>query len=211
MSTQRQPAARARTERQRARRRRILDSTTRLAAAGGFDAVQMREVAESAQVALGTLYRYFPSKIHLLVAVLHDQLELLHATLRERPLPERDPAARVAHTLRRAFRAHQREPRLTAAMMRALLFADGSAREEVTAVSRLTSALLLDAAGLEPPWSEEELSAVRVIQHTWQSTLVFWLAGTVSLENAHADVETACRLLAGGRRPPARPQEEPIE
>ena len=34
---------------------------------GGYDAVQMRTVAERADVALGTLYRYFPSKIHLLV------------------------------------------------------------------------------------------------------------------------------------------------
>ncbi len=47
------------TERQEARRRRILDASTRLASRGGFDAVQMREVAEEAGVALGTLYRYF--------------------------------------------------------------------------------------------------------------------------------------------------------
>ena len=55
---------------QRDRRRRILDATIALASKGGFDAVQMRAVAESADVALGTLYRYFPSKIHLLVSAL---------------------------------------------------------------------------------------------------------------------------------------------
>ncbi len=73
------------TERQEARRRRILQACARLASRGGFDAVQMREVAESSQVALGTLYRYFPSKIHLLVATMQDQLEHLHATLRKKP------------------------------------------------------------------------------------------------------------------------------
>ena len=46
---------------QRERRRRILDATIALANEGGFDAVQMREVADNADVALGTLYRYFPS------------------------------------------------------------------------------------------------------------------------------------------------------
>ena len=55
---------------QRERRTRILDATIALASKGGFDAVQMRAVAERADVALGTLYRYFPSKIHLLVSAL---------------------------------------------------------------------------------------------------------------------------------------------
>ena len=60
---------------QRERRRRILDATVALASKGGFDAVQMRAVAERADVALGTLYRYFPSKIHLLVSALARQFE----------------------------------------------------------------------------------------------------------------------------------------
>lgn len=45
----------------------------------------MREVAEEAGVALGTLYRYFPSKIHLLVATMQDQLQHMHTTLHKRP------------------------------------------------------------------------------------------------------------------------------
>lgn len=60
---------------QRDRRRRILDATIELASLGGFDAVQMRSVAERADVALGTLYRYFPSKIHLLVSALAREFE----------------------------------------------------------------------------------------------------------------------------------------
>ncbi|WP_241197035.1 TetR family transcriptional regulator, partial [Streptomyces sp. ADI91-18] len=64
------PASPPLTERQEARRRRILHASAQLASRGGFDAVQMREVAEAAGVALGTLYRYFPSKVHLLVATM---------------------------------------------------------------------------------------------------------------------------------------------
>ena len=44
---------------QAARRRRVLDAALRLAERGGFDAVQMRDVATEANVALGTVYRYF--------------------------------------------------------------------------------------------------------------------------------------------------------
>src|SRR6476646_11769660 len=87
------------TERQEARRRRILHASSQLASRVCFDAVQMREVAESSQVALGTLYRYFPSKVHLLVATMQDQLEHMHETLRTRPPSEQDPGARVAQTL----------------------------------------------------------------------------------------------------------------
>ena len=60
---------------QRERRQRILDATLALASKGGYEAVQMRAVAERAGVALGTLYRYFPSKIHLLVSGLAREFE----------------------------------------------------------------------------------------------------------------------------------------
>ena len=56
------------TANQAARRGRVLDAALELAAEGGYDAVQMRDVAARAQVALGTIYRYFSSKDHLLAA-----------------------------------------------------------------------------------------------------------------------------------------------
>src|SRR4051794_6515387 len=150
-----QPASPPLTERQEARRRRILEASARLAGRGGFDAVQMREVAESSQVALGTLYRYFPSKIHLLVATMQNQLERMHRTLREKP-PAGDTAAeRVTGTLMLAFRALQREPQLADAMVRALTFADRSVSPEVDQVSRRTTMIILDAMDLGEPTPDQ--------------------------------------------------------
>ncbi|MFI7104340.1 TetR family transcriptional regulator [Streptomyces sp. NPDC050161] len=201
------PASPPLTERQEARRRRILHTSARLASRGGFDAVQMREVAESSGVALGTLYRYFPSKVHLLVATMQDQLQHMHETLRKRPPSEEDPGARVAQTLMRAFRALQREPHLADAMVRALTFADRSVSPEVDTVSRLTTAIILDAMG--PPAAHRrpqgpggtaaptpaQLSAVRVIEHTWHSALITWLSGRASIAQVKIDIETVCRLI----------------
>ncbi|GGJ11908.1 TetR family transcriptional regulator [Streptomyces brasiliensis] len=190
----RQPASPPLTERQEARRRRILHASAQLASRGGFDAVQMREVAESSQVALGTLYRYFPSKVHLLVATMQDQLEHLHGTLGKKP-PTGDTAAeRVTESLMRAFRALQREPHLADAMVRALTFADRSVSPEVDQVSRQTTAIILDATGLENP-TPEQLSAVRVIEHTWHSALITWLSGRASIAQVKIDIETVCRLI----------------
>ncbi|QEV17862.1 TetR family transcriptional regulator [Streptomyces alboniger] len=189
------PATPALTERQEARRRRILHASAQLASRGGFDAVQMREVAEAAGVALGTLYRYFPSKVHLLVATMQDQLQHMHTTIRKRPPAGETAAERVAETLMRAFRALQREPHLADAMVRALTFADRSVSPEVDTVSRLTTAIILDAIGLEQPPSARQLSAVRVIEHTWHSALITWLSGRASIAQVKIDIETVCRLI----------------
>lgn len=195
MTAETKPASPQLTERQEARRRRILRASARLAGRGGFDAVQMREVAENSGVALGTLYRYFPSKVHLLVATMQDQLQQMRETLRKQPPADEEPTARVAQTLIRAFRALQREPHLADAMVRALTFADRSVSPEVDTVSRLTTAIILDAMGLDGPPTPEQLSAVRVIEHTWHSTLITWLSGRASIAQVKIDIETVCRLI----------------
>src|SRR6476646_6338375 len=86
---------------QRDRRKRILDATIALASEGGFDAVQMRAAAEQADVALGTLYRYFPSKIHLLVSALAREFDKPNAQRGGRGLPGDTPAERVSYALKR--------------------------------------------------------------------------------------------------------------
>ena len=195
MTTDPRPSAPPLTERQEARRRRILHAAAQLASRGGFDAVQMREVAESSGVALGTLYRYFPSKVHLLVATMQDQLQLTQDAVRKHPPLGDTSGARVTETLMRTFRSLQREPQLAEAMVRALTFADRSVSAEVDQVSRLTTALIADAMGLGRPPTREELAAVRVIEHTWHSALVTWLSGRASIAQVRIDLETACRLL----------------
>ncbi|MDX3849615.1 TetR family transcriptional regulator [Streptomyces sp. AK02-01A] len=198
MAAEAEPASTPLTERQQARRRRILTATAELAGRGGFDAVQMREVAEEAGVALGTLYRYFPSKIHLLLAITRERLERLHTALRERPPGGADPAERVAETLMCAFRALQRDPQLADAMVRALTFADRSASREVDTVSRQTTAIILDAMGRavggDGP-TPEQLSAVRVIEQTWHAALIGWLSGRASAGQVRVDIGTVCRLI----------------
>ncbi|GAA2808350.1 hypothetical protein MSZK_23400 [Mycobacterium sp. shizuoka-1] len=41
-----------------------------LAVSGGYEAVHVRAVAAQVGIGVSTLYRYFPSKIHLLVSAL---------------------------------------------------------------------------------------------------------------------------------------------
>lgn len=155
----------------------------------------MREVAEAAQVALGTLYRYFPSKVHLLVAVMAGQLGQLKEQVRRHPPTAGEPAGRVAETLTLAFHGLQRDPLLAEAMVRALSFADRSMGREVDAVAELTSEIVLAAARLPGAPTPDQHAALRVIGHTWHATLLSWLSGLSSLAEVRADLHTAARLL----------------
>ena len=60
----------ARTPSQVARRDRIIRAATELLEEREYERIQIRHVAEAASVALGTLYRYFPSKEQLYAEVL---------------------------------------------------------------------------------------------------------------------------------------------
>jgi hypothetical protein len=133
--------------------------------------------------------------VHLLVATMQAQLEHMHGTLRRKPPTGETPAQRVAEALMRAFRALQREPHLADAMVRALTFADRSVSPEVDLVSRQTTALILDAMGLTTDPTPAQLSAVRVIEHTWHSALITWLSGRASIAQVRIDIETVCRLI----------------
>lgn len=167
---------------QRERRRRILDATLVLASKGGYDAVQMRAVAEKADVAVGTLYRYFPSKVHLLVTALARELERVESRVDPSLLPGETPVERLRAVLDMITFAMQRDPLLTEAMTRAFMFADASAAGEVDRVANTIDRLLAGAMteGPDEPPTEEQLSIARVISDVWMSNLVQWLTRRAS-------------------------------
>ena len=82
-----------------ARKERLIAAATALAAEGGYDAVQMRDVAARAEVALGTLYRHYASKDQLLLAAMAQQAATLRERLVQRPPTGDTPAARVSAVL----------------------------------------------------------------------------------------------------------------
>jgi TetR/AcrR family transcriptional regulator, cholesterol catabolism regulator len=179
---------------QRERRKRILDATLALASKGGYDAVQMRTVAERADVALGTLYRYFPSKIHLLVSGLAREFERAQERLDRSPLPGDTPYERMLYVLGRVTRSMQREPLLTEAMTRAFMFADPSAAAEVNTVARLMEDMLTKAMHDGEPTADERAIA-RVIGDVWLSNLVAWVTRRASANDVASHLELAARLL----------------
>jgi AcrR family transcriptional regulator len=186
---------------QRDRRKRILDATIALASKGGFDAVQMRAVAERADVALGTLYRYFPSKIHLLVSALAREFEQAQANLDRRRIPGDTAPDRVMYVLGRTTRSLQRDPNLTEALTRAFMFADASVANEIHVVGMHVVRMLMKAMhdpdaptdDVEP--TEEEIAIAKVIGDVWLASLVQWVTGRASAADVSKSMDVAVRLL----------------
>jgi AcrR family transcriptional regulator len=70
---------RGRTAQGEATRRRLYETAIRLIAARGWQATTLRDVAGEAGVSVGLLYRYFPSK-RAVVLALYDELSAAYAT-----------------------------------------------------------------------------------------------------------------------------------
>jgi AcrR family transcriptional regulator len=181
---------------QRERRKRILDATLALASKGGYDAVQMRAVAERADVAVGTLYRYFPSKVHLLVSALSREFEQIES--KRKPLAGQSPRERMHLLLTQITRMMQRDPLLTEAMTRAFMFADASAAAEVDRVGRVMDRVFARAMNDGEP-TERQLAIARVISDVWLSNLVAWLTRRASATDVTERLELTVDLLLGER------------
>ncbi|MCV7365811.1 TetR/AcrR family transcriptional regulator [Mycolicibacterium neworleansense] len=188
------PAAEPSSELQQERREAILRAAAVLGALRPVDQVQMQEVAKSAGVALGTLYRYFPSKTHLFLAVMADRVAGMQEGIHRRATPSGTAADRVFDVLMRATRTMLRQPHLSATMLNALNAADGTVVAEVGRIDQLVRAMLLDASGVNDP-SPQQVSLVRLVQQTWHGILQSSLNGRMSAAEAQYSLKTACTLL----------------
>ena len=183
------------TERQAARRDWIVNAAMELAADGGYEAVQMREVASRAKVALGTLYRYFSSKDQLLVAVLSHWARELRDQLAARPPRGESPADCVSDVLRRAAKALDRAPQLTSALVTALSSLS-SGELELTGDVYVTVTEIIRGATREGEVISD--AVIRVLAMVWFAALFSRVRGWENAQQMGDDLETAVRLLLPG-------------
>ncbi len=182
------------TKSQAARRQRVLEAALELGAEGGYDAVQMRDVAARANVALGTIYRYFSSKDHLLAAALVEWARDLERRVNVRPPKGDSTAARVVDVLRRATRAMEKEPKLSAAVITALSSSDA----KVTECQREVGIVMDDIQGLAFPDDFDPVLQARITRalgHVWYSSLVGWVNGWVGIAEAGDELDSAAHLM----------------
>lgn len=153
----------------------MLRETAALAAEGGFDAVQMRDVAARADVAIGTLYRYFPSKEFLLASVMASEVGALAAHLKQRPARGDTAAERVSNVLDRANRALMSQPQVSIAQIRALVSGNDEVAEVVQTVTDAMRHLIVTAMEAEP--TDASIDVADTLFDVWLAALVGWISG----------------------------------
>jgi TetR/AcrR family transcriptional regulator, cholesterol catabolism regulator len=168
------------------KRSRILETAIELAEKGGFDNVRLRDVAAQAEVALGTLYKRFPSKESILIAALELEAEKLEKQLSKKPMDGAEPIERVLNFFDRMSRTLFRKPNLGRAVLRALTSGDEALTEQVASFHlRISNMIVASMRGslitsIEPEPSNDELIVAFITQQQWFAALVGWMGGLIN-------------------------------
>jgi AcrR family transcriptional regulator len=183
------------------RRQRMLAAAAGMVLAGGFDGLAMRDVATTADVALGTLYRYFPSKEYLLVSLMADEVDRLADRLAVYPAVGDDAAQRVSSVLARANRALLRFPAVSEAHVKALVSGNEELAPVVVQITQSMRGIILSAiAGSAHATGdvvvEAELIAIAdTLFDVWLAALVGWISGVTQADGVQTKLERTIKLL----------------
>ena len=159
----------------------------------------MRDVATAADVALGTVYRYFSSKERLLLEAMVEQQSDLRSYVERHPPSGRSAPDRVVAVLRRANRSLRAYPDVTAAMVRAIGSAQSENADIVRSVTEIMTAIIVSAihAPESRPATERELRVARILMQVWLSSLNGWVCGVDGPDRVDDDLAAAAELLLG--------------
>ena len=176
-----------------ARRQRIVGTAFDLLMESDYDAIQMRDIAESADVALATLYRYFPSKEQLFAAVQLEWVERLHRRVAQRPLRGGSNLDRLLDVIHRSILAFRKKPQFYRLLLVLEATKDPIARELYESMQEATTATYLEAmVGIEGQTAKGLLTATLAILG---AEMRAWALGKRSLEEAESNIEVSLGLL----------------
>jgi AcrR family transcriptional regulator len=199
-----QPVGTPLSTNQAARRQRIVDVALAMLGEREFERIQVKDVADGASVALGTLYRYFSSKEHLFGEVLVQWAGSFRANITRRPVADAEPAARLEDVLHRSVRAFERQPQLAKLVGRLEMSEDPFAIDVLNRLDAVTDEIYL--AVLEPLSPDAAVRIVRVVDAVLDSSLRSWSAGRLPIAGVYERLSDAVALLLPAERSFARPR-----
>lgn len=188
-----EPGTSLRERKKTAKQERILEAATRLFAEKGYEAVTTAEIAEAAEVGVGTLFRYAGSKAELLVAVMNSRFaEGIEAGLSE-AAEGRAMAESIIAILRPFVEESMTHPENMLAYEREALFGSVEHREEATSsVSRVEQAIL-QVMLLHRAKPRDPSADLEDIAHTIYAVLYLDIVKVTTGRSAMADLPARVR------------------
>jgi AcrR family transcriptional regulator len=188
----------AMTSRQLVRRAQLIEAVIDLVREVGPGVIQMRDVAERSGIALGTVYRYFSSKEHLLAVALCDwQERLTRRVLMPRAGEEaeigEDLTERVLSYVRKEVRGFARNPKIAELMVQVHVSSDPYALDALARMGAISDQVmdkLLE--GVAPERVEPIKYALGSVLIT---SLANWVTGRGTLADMTHQVESVTRLV----------------
>jgi AcrR family transcriptional regulator len=161
------------TPMQLARRQRLIDAVIELVDEGGGTELAMKDIAERAGVALGTVYRYFSSKDHLLAAALLEWGSRLES--------------------HQALRAYRRQPDFARLLVDVANSPDPFASACFQDMGTVVFATLGRAlVGIE---ADRREGVLRVVGAVWYHGLSEWVKGRMTFDEVRDLLDRTCELL----------------
>ncbi len=179
---------------QQERRDRIVHAAISLLEHGGeYDAIQMRDVAGEAGVALGTVYRYFTSKEHLYAAALLEWADTFPPREPAQRAGARSDEAQLRALMRRAVRAFERYPQ----MMRVEIVIESSPDPNARALFDQFGARNVGALTSSLPSTDPETAAaiVETVNSVLVTRLRSWALGRTTIGDVDRAVQRTLDLI----------------
>jgi AcrR family transcriptional regulator len=193
------PSPESLTASQFARRERIVKVALDLLVNGDYEKIQMKDVAEASDVALGTVYRYFTSKEHLFAAVQLEWVKSLHRQILRRPPTGQSNLERLSQVLQKSVRAFQIQPQFYRVLLVLEVAKDPFAKELYEVMSRETEATYRESlSGIDPQTAADLL---RVVLAVLGAELRGWVLGRQSIDEVRQNLDEALSLLLTYRDP----------
>jgi AcrR family transcriptional regulator len=178
------------------RYRRLLAAAHR-AAANGYDAVSMRDLAAETRMSLAKIYELVGSKDELIARAHAGGMEHLRDEVARRPPRGRTAEARVRAVLRRFADALEHDEVRTRALMRALY-----STEQRVAASRgsvgVSFTAMIDAA-IGDADVADRYDVIDVLGHVVNSVILSWLNGRLDHAGVRRTLDRSVRTLFHGR------------
>jgi len=184
---------------QRRRRERIVRAALEMLEEGAeYEQIQMRDIAERAGVALGTLYRYFTSKEHLYAAVLLEWANAFSLRSQRQDAAADTDEARLRLRLHRVIRAFEKYPQFLRAEIQLESSNDDNARALFQAFAdRHQSAMV---AALRDARPDDAAAIVETTTTVMAMRLRHWALGRASMKDVHAAVDRTVDLIFSNRQ-----------